>query len=455
MRRVDAEPTLETVDNAILEDLIGRRDQLRDFVKDIDSIEGNYSIFLDGEWGCGKTFFIKEAERLLAVGNQNLQSPETSRFKDMLAAAADIGLSNSHLPIYFNAWEHDYLDSPFLPLVETLVTSFSELKGKEDNNRSLVRKSVEALKAVKVNFVIAEVDFDEVYKAFAGGKALDELYGKRALREKLKDLLDAAKKERANRIVLFVDELDRCRPEYAVKTLEALKFLFDQDYLTMVFSVNARALGLSISSWYGNGFDGSRYLMRFYDSAFQLSHHNAAAYLRSIGIDCSIPGDFIIRCAERKEITMRDLNRCAVGLKKIMGSPDYARCANEHVMLLCLDAIAVGAVFFTESRPKERDGVLQGRNGDAFCAWMMEDEAFTRFILELPGGWFDEEDDPTSYRYASVELTKADLDRAKNRLEVFYSLIFMEEDPGVPKRYGGVHANQVRRSTRRVLGLPV
>lgn len=455
MRRVDIEPTFEVIDNAILDDLTGRFDQLRDFVKTIDSVEGNYAIFLDGEWGCGKTFFTKEAERLLVVGNQNLQNPETARFGELLSAATGLGLSNSHLPIYFNAWEHDYLDSPFLPLVETLVASFSELRGKENASRSLARKSVDALKAVKANFGIVEVDFGEVYKAFAGDKTLDELHGKRVLREKLKALLDEAKEERANRIVLFVDELDRCRPEYAVKTLEALKFLFDQDYLTMVFSVNARALGLSISSWYGNGFDGPRYLMRFYDSAFSLDHHNANAYLRSIGINCSDPEDFIVRCAKRSEITMRDLNRCAGDLKKIIGSPDYARCNNELVMTLCLKVIAVGAVFFTGSKPGKRDGVLRGKDGDALCAWLMEDESFVRFMLDLPGNWFGEEDDSLSYRYTDVDLTDVVLDKAKERFDVFYTLIFRNGDRGVPRRYGGAHSDQIRRSTRRALGLPV
>lgn len=77
---------------------------------------------------------------------------------------------------------------------------------------------------------------------------------------------------------MFVDELDRCTPEYAVKLLERIKHYFNNDRITFVFSVNLEQLQHTIKSFYGNNFEASRYLDRFFDLRLSLPAPNKGAF---------------------------------------------------------------------------------------------------------------------------------------------------------------------------------
>ena len=58
----------------------------------------------------------------------------------------------------------------------------------------------------------------------------------------------------ANRLVLFIDELDRCKPTYAVQLLERVKHYFDDDRIIVVYSVNTSQLTHTIRKCYGENF---------------------------------------------------------------------------------------------------------------------------------------------------------------------------------------------------------
>lgn len=71
-------------------------------------------------------------------------------------------------------------------------------------------------------------------------------------------------------IVIIIDELDRCRPNYAVKVLEEVKHIFDVPGLVFVLGINGHQLANSISHAYGPQFDGTSYLQRFIDRRYRL-----------------------------------------------------------------------------------------------------------------------------------------------------------------------------------------
>ncbi|QDE47832.1 hypothetical protein EIN43_17235 [Enterobacter hormaechei] len=62
---------------------------------------------------------------------------------------------------------------------------------------------------------------------------------------------------------IFIDELDRCRPNYAIDMLETIKHLFDINNVVFVIATDKEQLSHSICSVYGSGFDATRYLDRF------------------------------------------------------------------------------------------------------------------------------------------------------------------------------------------------
>jgi hypothetical protein len=64
---------------------------------------------------------------------------------------------------------------------------------------------------------------------------------------------------------MFVDELDRCRPIYAIEVLESIKHLLARPDVVVIFSVDARQLIEAIRGAYGMSYDAERYLRRFYD----------------------------------------------------------------------------------------------------------------------------------------------------------------------------------------------
>ena len=93
--------------------------------------------------------------------------------------------------------------------------------------------------------------------------------------------------ERGNRLVVFIDELDRCKPSYAVQLLERIKHYLCDDGITFVFSVNLEELQHTIKHYYGEVFDACRYLDRFFDMRISLPPAEKNAFYREIGLESS------------------------------------------------------------------------------------------------------------------------------------------------------------------------
>lgn len=71
-------------------------------------------------------------------------------------------------------------------------------------------------------------------------------------------------------LVVIVDELDRCRPDYAIKVLEEIKHFFDVPGVVFVLAMHKEQLSKSIRAVYGPDFESDEYLRRFYDLAINL-----------------------------------------------------------------------------------------------------------------------------------------------------------------------------------------
>ena len=71
-------------------------------------------------------------------------------------------------------------------------------------------------------------------------------------------------------IVILIDELDRCRPNYAIEVLEVIKHFFETKGCTFLVATNTEVLEHSVKSIYGSGFDAKLYLRRFFDRKITL-----------------------------------------------------------------------------------------------------------------------------------------------------------------------------------------
>lgn len=81
-------------------------------------------------------------------------------------------------------------------------------------------------------------------------------------------------KRDAKPLIVMVDELDRCKPSYAVEMLEKLKHLFDIPNIIFILFINEKELGNAIRGVYGSKYDGKYYLHKFYDLKLELDNNN-------------------------------------------------------------------------------------------------------------------------------------------------------------------------------------
>lgn len=91
-------------------------------------------------------------------------------------------------------------------------------------------------------------------------------------KENMKKLLEQIKNEHNKKIpmFIFVDELDRCRPNYAIELLENIKHLFDIEGVYFLIATDSKQLSHSINAVYGMNFASEKYLKRFFDLEYTL-----------------------------------------------------------------------------------------------------------------------------------------------------------------------------------------
>ena len=253
-------------------------------------------IALDGDWGTGKTFFIE-------AWGQELSATQ-------------------HCVVKFDAWQNDVTNEPVLgfigamnqsmkPWIKKLPAVTPSQKTKLTNKvtriiKSAGRAALPATKAVGIGLAkhyITEAAVSEIQDllhedaekpargisprdlASAGfDKFLEKMLKDQEKRqESIKELvqkLEEFSEALANTnsiqtpIYIFIDELDRCRPSYAIALLEGIKHLFNARGICFVISTNLPQLAESIKSVYGSGFEGYRYLKRFFDLEYQLPDPN-------------------------------------------------------------------------------------------------------------------------------------------------------------------------------------
>ncbi len=217
-------------------------------------------ISLDSAWGTGKTFLI-------------------NMWKNMI----DNNDSYKHYhTLYYNAWENDDWNEPFVPFFSCMKNEYLDAES-DEMVKGFFEKSSEFLKffgvGVAKNYLkkVAGEDAAElVGEALSKGAEkeleddycknyLDYLEKKNNFNEGLNDLIPCEGK-----LLIFIDELDRCRPDYAIQTLEMIKHFFSNKNIVFIISVDMMQLSYSISTIYGQGMDSIGYLRRFIDMNFNI-----------------------------------------------------------------------------------------------------------------------------------------------------------------------------------------
>ena len=263
-------------DDPFRHDLLGRKEPVEILTQLVGGFEGPCVLAIDAAWGTGKTTFFR-------MWAQHLR--------------------NGGFPVVeFNAWENDFSGEPFVALSteltehldkyadtdETLATKIA--KTKKVAIEVLRRAFPSAIRLATAGFLdltpLTEKELGQVLGSFAKDKLSEYHEAQKSVKAFKYTLQDLAKTlaQSGNKppLIVMVDELDRCRPSYAVELLEAAKHLFSVDHIVFVLAVNRRELAHSIKSLYGRDFDAAGYLRRFFDVDFRLPEPERKAFIDAV-----------------------------------------------------------------------------------------------------------------------------------------------------------------------------
>ena len=259
-------------DTPFKHDLLDRQKPAEILTELVNSIDGPCVLAVDAAWGAGKTTFFK----MWAQHLRNEEFPVVS----------------------FNAWETDYADDPFLSLVSEITEGLRERKEMKFSEK--IQDTKEAAKKVLVRAIpgllriatsgVLDIQplirkTDRILSSFAETQITKYQEAQRSIvgfRDKLTQMAQALVESRDRSIIVMIDELDRCRPSYAVELLEVAKHLFEVEHIVFVLAVNRTQLAHSIRSLYGSDFDAGGYLRRFFDVDFMLPEPDRSQFLKGL-----------------------------------------------------------------------------------------------------------------------------------------------------------------------------
>lgn len=270
----------------------------------IDNSEEGFTMALNSSWGTGKTTFVRMWQKYL----------EKTGYKTA----------------YINAWEMDFTTNP-------LVTILGELCSLTGTDKKSFKKIIKALpKSILLGaegFASNYIGHKAIRNLFNRHKSFDEdiisyCDQKEALQQFRSELQKFITKNCKDKpLIFFVDELDRCRPDYAVEFLERIKHFFSVDNIIFIISVDKHHLAESVKGHYGSAnIDTDEYLRRFFDIEYDLPAPGLKNFCEYVFKRENLDGiqtdkekdillDIILILVQNENITLRQVERYIAQLK--------------------------------------------------------------------------------------------------------------------------------------------
>lgn len=374
MSNMALEPTYENLIHHYLEDTIGRNDDLFYFVRILSSLNSGSAVALNAAWGSGKTFFVKQAKMLIDIHNPNSDIDIECLNPEEIASIKDVynkhnsGTEKYDMPkmatVYYDAWKYDDTEDPLLSLLYCIMNRFGESvpEDKVAVIKKFAKQSVSILSsAARYITGINVQEILETIKNYAEAceDTVKEQKSNESLEKRINSFLNDVVLEDEEKLIIFIDELDRCNPQYAVKLLERVKHYFNHPKVVFVISYNKSELQHSIKTLYGSEFSADKYLERFFDYEFGLSTIDAGSYLDSLG--CSNTVHLNMKAvAKIYTFQMRELckyydcvNNATAMIKKLISNNIYSQ---EKILEFCIIwflPVIVGLRFYNENYYRE------------------------------------------------------------------------------------------------------
>ena len=279
--------------NPFENDLLDRELTIKTLTNLLQNLEGPYTMSIDSSWGNGKTTFLNMWKQHLV---------------------------NEKFPVVsFNAWDTDFAGDPFVALSSELLNALECLNGKHNPQLKTLRTRAYQLGkvilakgipgAIALAGVAVSAETNDPYITYLFGvvanflsttldKLLDKVRRKKpytpiaypdaksaisSFKKELKTVVETLLQDSDQKpLVIVIDELDRCRPSYAVELLEIAKHFFSVNNIVFVLAIDKAQLSHAIKAIYGNEFDAIGYLRRFVDLEFRLPDTNRTKFLTQL-----------------------------------------------------------------------------------------------------------------------------------------------------------------------------
>lgn len=259
----DSLPALAENDEVPI-DILDRQEtvtQLMELLTALSNLKSSCTFALNGKWGVGKTFVLNMVERQL----REYQAGE------------------KFAVFHYNCWEYDYYDEPLIAIVSSMLDSIDEYtqffsgEVKEKLQSGFVNTAKQVMKKVACSFIENKVGIDaddlsdfveKVQEATSQENHEQHEYNKYyAFHKVVENAREELSKLAENQtLVIVVDELDRCLPNYAIKILERLHHLFSElNNIIVVLAIDGEQLDNTVSQIFGDKVDTNSYLKKFID----------------------------------------------------------------------------------------------------------------------------------------------------------------------------------------------
>ena len=315
-------------DDPFFHDLLERKEHGESLTQFVSTVEDPFVLSLDAPWGTGKTTFVKMLSALMR--------------------------SKGIRTIYFNAWETDFSPDPLIGLMTEIRSVIEQAKPKTSKaeqhlqnfqryGKAFLKVAAPAIVKIAVEGVTGLATSSELVKSTLGDTA------EKSAQDAIKDYEDARDsivkfreelasfvfeirggdtEDRKPPVVIFIDELDRCRPTYAVELLERVKHLFRIPGLFFVLSLDKRQLGHSLRCIYGSGMDVTGYLRRFIDLDYHLPYPKRGQFSNALFARFELKGFFESRKNNETCYDEETLRETLTGLFELFESSlrDQEKC---------------------------------------------------------------------------------------------------------------------------------
>lgn len=257
------------------EDKIGRTEIVDKICSLVDNLQKDkhFCLALNGDWGSGKTFVMQIIEEKLKTNAE-------------------------YTVIKYDAWENNFYSDPLISILSCVIdgvqNKLSEIQGGLAAGKEIAKqiKDVALQDNGKIGVFARAIKgiadlvklFNKPFTKDTDGKNISGFKSYQSLLKEVKDKLNLITeyeeyRDKQNKLIILVDEIDRCLPDEQLKILERLHHLFDVKNCAVICAINKDCIAKNVQTTYG--IDGNEYLRKFFDFNYRLET-NASIYLEKL-----------------------------------------------------------------------------------------------------------------------------------------------------------------------------